>query len=678
MTPTQQADLLGLAVNAKRDFGASGSNQTTAGTILSGSDILTLANELDFQNGQGISIANAGPLPTISALSAPIVAVTGTAGTTDYAYAVAALDGNGGETAASPSTEITTGNAVLSTTNFNAISWTAVSGASCYAVYRTFSGGSPSTTGFLGLVYATTLDDTGLAVSTPPVGIAEQAPTGALGDTLTTSITSGGGTLTLTLSTAASSSVDAATVSHDDTESLQQAANNLLSYKGGKLVFPEGDYNTSGIQLNDSYKKIVLDGNGQSAALFNVATTATSSTSTVYLTGSGVAGDEIATLKDLYFEGNQTGGVAVWVQNISQGNLTNLRINNFLNQNYGMGINFSEYCFSWAVKNPFISNCAYAGIYLAGACNANQIIGGWIYLMPHGSWAVRMVSANGNQIIGTIIEQNAGGVLLEGNNNKLLGCWIEANGTGIYANETDSVIENCFFYNNTVDISVGPNSQNCIIRNCHFDSTPVITIASGSVNTIFENCTGLTATSITDYSGGQYSVINCPGLPSVGNFNVGGILANSTSVLEGTQSRSHILPASGGMIGLTNNAASNWGLWVQDATDPSSGTMNNIIDDGAGNRSTNPSTSSLAGTSGAIDWVQPERGTRKVFIAVAASYVNDSATDGVINFPTPFSNIPAVSINTTGLTVSVSTAALTITAPNTTTVYNGVIEVVGI
>jgi hypothetical protein len=107
--------------------------------------------------------------------------------------------------------------------------------------------------------------------------------------------------------------------------------------------------------------------------------------------------------------------------------------------------------------------------------------------------------------------------------------------------------------------------------------------------------------------------------------------------------------------------------------------LNNTLDDGSGNMAANPATTSLAGTTaGTIDWAQPERGTRKVFIAVASGYENDTTTAQTITFPAAFANTPAVSVNTTGLTVTATTTTLTITAPDSTTTYSGVIEVLGI
>ena len=64
-SPSQAAGLLDLAIDVKRDYGASGSAATTTGSISAGSDILiitgTLPTDSDaFQIGQGINVAGAG------------------------------------------------------------------------------------------------------------------------------------------------------------------------------------------------------------------------------------------------------------------------------------------------------------------------------------------------------------------------------------------------------------------------------------------------------------------------------------------------------------------------------------------------------------------------------------------------------------------------------------------
>lgn len=97
--------------------------------------------------------------------SAPTVTPQGTAGTTTWAYRITALGVDGTETVAGSAGTTTTGNAVLTGTNFNRLTWTAVPGAVAYNIYRETAGGTPSTTGKIGNTVQTTFDDTGLAAA---------------------------------------------------------------------------------------------------------------------------------------------------------------------------------------------------------------------------------------------------------------------------------------------------------------------------------------------------------------------------------------------------------------------------------------------------------------------------------------------------------------------------------
>ena len=92
------------------------------------------------------------------------------------------------------------------------------------------------------------------------------------------------------------------------------------------------------------------------------------------------------------------------------------------------------------------------------------------------------------------------------------------------------------------------------------------------------------------------------------------------------------------------------------------------------------STNVLNGTTaGTVEWDFPKQGNGyKKFVAYADAYENDTTTNQTITFPTAYTYTPAVTVNTTGLTVSATTTTLTITAPDATTTYSGVIEVVGI
>ncbi len=74
---------------------------------------------------------------TVSKLATPTgvaVAPVGTAGATTYGYRISAINNNG-QTLAAATAQTTTGNATLSSTNYNQITWNAVSGATAYKVY---------------------------------------------------------------------------------------------------------------------------------------------------------------------------------------------------------------------------------------------------------------------------------------------------------------------------------------------------------------------------------------------------------------------------------------------------------------------------------------------------------------------------------------------------------------
>jgi len=91
-----------------------------------------------------------------------------------------------------------------------------------------------------------------------------------------------------------------------------------------------------------------------------------------------------------------------------------------------------------------------------------------------------------------------------------------------------------------------------------------------------------------------------------------------------------------------------------------------------------PSTASLTGTAGSITYIQVNSlSTYKKVLMYANGYENDTTTNQSITYPVAFSTVAAVTFNNTGLTVSTSLTALTITAPDSTTTYTGIIVVEG-
>jgi len=85
--------------------------------------------------------------------------------------------------------------------------------------------------------------------------------------------------------------------------------------------------------------------------------------------------------------------------------------------------------------------------------------------------------------------------------------------------------------------------------------------------------------------------------------------------------------------------------------------------------SLNPNTTqnTLTGTSaGSIVWSQPMQGSAlKLVILYASGYENTTSTAQSITFTKAFTNTPAVLVNTTGMTITVSATGVTLPASMT-------------
>lgn len=92
---------------------------------------------------------------------APTVTMTGSGGSTSYTYSIVAKDKWGQQTYAGPPTTITNGNATLSASNYNAISWSAVPDAATYDILKGVSGNTAISTGNTG----TSFNDVGGSTS---------------------------------------------------------------------------------------------------------------------------------------------------------------------------------------------------------------------------------------------------------------------------------------------------------------------------------------------------------------------------------------------------------------------------------------------------------------------------------------------------------------------------------
>jgi len=102
------------------------------------------------------STASFAPIETIGTPSGVAVANVGTAGATTYGYRISAVN-SVGETLASSSTTTGTGNATLTTSNFNRITWNRVMEASSYKIYGRTNGSEL----YMGTTTGLHFDDTG-------------------------------------------------------------------------------------------------------------------------------------------------------------------------------------------------------------------------------------------------------------------------------------------------------------------------------------------------------------------------------------------------------------------------------------------------------------------------------------------------------------------------------------
>lgn len=481
--PKSAATLLELVLNVKRDFGASGSSLTTTGTITAGSNLLTLDSSIDFVDGQGIAIANAGAAISLTEPTSVTATVVGTSGTATYEYTVVALDGNGGSTAASETVSITTGNASLSAGSYNQITWSAVSGALAYAVYRVQSRGTPSSTGFLGIVSETEFNDIGIAASTPPFGVAAQSPDSPLADVLVATILSGGGTNTITLSESANTSVVGVTVEHDDSAAISACIQQAMT-NSPNVYLPQGVYKchqslaldtnpvaSTGLLLRGASKSTVLDFSSViSGTAFQVYC---SSASADYLV-----------IEDLAIQGNTVDTVFMLGQSDFSDAFNETSLNRITVQNFGAGsaatLNYLNTC---RVHGNFDSNGS-AGLIVRQAefsifevsCSAAQ--GYCLYLTDGFVFSNTFISTD----IETGGESGTSGIVIDGANvtgNTFLGTAISQVETALNATAGNSnTLINTTFGGDITDVF----SSVVGLRFAYGSDQPAPTVINGSTS----------------------------------------------------------------------------------------------------------------------------------------------------------------------------------------------------
>lgn len=203
-------------------------------------------NQTNLRNQNGV-VAYAINVIAMGTPVAPTITTAGTAGSTAYSYKIVALNGRGaslGSTAASAAGSTALGNATLTTTNYNIVTFPNVTGAAYYTVYRTASSGTPSTTGLIGYVAATIVNGIGSTAGLQPTTYVFN-DTGIAGDSSTppTANTSGGA-----------------------------AAIGVLGTPSGVTATPVGTVGAT----TDAYKIVAVAANGSTTAASSAGTSTTS------------------------------------------------------------------------------------------------------------------------------------------------------------------------------------------------------------------------------------------------------------------------------------------------------------------------------------------------------------------------------------------------------------------
>ena len=360
----------------------SASALNTTGTISAASSTLTLAAATDFINGQGIRVNHAGAANGLGAPSSLTVTPTGTSGSTTYTYTIAPFNASGGYGPAITNVVTTTGNATLSITNYNAVSWAAASGAVGYAVYGRIGG----SLALLAFVAGTTFNDLGtlnFASQSAPDWMPGTPPGSGAANWLITSISSGGGTTTLTLAATATTTATTQGVYHDDTVALQAALSSAIS-NNQRLNLGNGIYRISSAITGTGPLQIY--GNGPTVGLSPGSIVLTSPTQH----GLNLSGNYIV-LHDFSFQGgsasssgqvsgalmNFNGSGAVWIDRITSQYGSNCiggptgagpyYITNNLLSGYGNMINI------FSIGDSFITGNSFSPISLPGSTSSSAI-----------------------------------------------------------------------------------------------------------------------------------------------------------------------------------------------------------------------------------------------------------------------------------------------------------------
>jgi hypothetical protein len=376
-------------------FGVSGSGATTTAATTAGNPSITLADALDFRNGQGIALEHCGAASALATPTGLTVAATGLnrqgpVGSTTYAYRVAAVDNDGGVSAASAPVTINNGHATLGTVSssirglaFNVVRWTTT--APGVAVWRSKSGGAYELLGVFGMGQRDSIADGVMDAGLPQVTmpwIPAMPPSVALNNRLVTRVVSGGGTTALALQDAPVVSGGAFYARHDDTAAV---ASYLSAVRMAE--FPPGEYNINPITVPATVAS--FKGSGASAVFKGWSVLQ----STIYATGmpDGFVLENINVLPVAWHN-----AIGIQLEETIGASIKNCRLSGnlpvFLNQ-----------CGRVLVQDNYISNWIDSAIFdYQGDSNfiSNNVISAGCAAIPQNAAAIHILESNSTIVTG--------------------------------------------------------------------------------------------------------------------------------------------------------------------------------------------------------------------------------------------------------------------------------------
>lgn len=187
-----------------------------------------------------------------------------------------------------------------------------------------------------------------------------------------------------------------------------------------------------------------------------------------------------------------------------------------------------------------------------------------------------------------------------------------------------------------------------LTNNGAYAGIPVVTSITAGSNIVVTNPSSPGAAAVSVTLTPAFTTVTASGAITAANGTTGAEVINYTQATNGSINASFgTIAASGAITGPQINP------------NPAAGTA-------------------IAGTTaGTITPYIVELGTIKKYVYIFAGYENDTTTNQVLTFSTAFINVPTLT-NSTGLTLTPATTGITITAPDSVTLYSGTVVAEGI